>query len=402
MRKIKVRICDTARNGIVFKWTDRSGKPRQRSHVGKSTKNAVAEAKVELEDELNRTGAGSNWARFRLRYERMHLLNLERRSQGKPRTMMDRFETVLRDNGVDSCSEITEEHVFEVEENMLCMGIQPSTVQSNMQTLWAVLNWGADRKLLPRLHRPRRRTTKKERQQRKSKGRSLTLEEIDRMIAAVKANPIVNPDCKVKYKTHVRQKRECPERIVRAIQAMRFLGLRLEDCQYFHWEPRDDCHYPVNLHGKTPMLHLAVTQKSGEEQEIPLTPDAVAWLRSLENDGSWICRMSGAKGEHDTTSRLSVVIANAGKAANIKVKDTGGRGGKPKFASAHDLRRTFATHWLEKLTIREVQVLTRHADLQTLLTYYTDAKPEALAKKLSELSGGFLVDEQNRESSKTS
>lgn len=399
-KKIKVRFVDHKRDGPIFKWSDHGGTDHQETYHGKRTRNAIDERKAELTEQLNRTGSAVRWSNFEERYKRSHLRHLERRSRGKPTTMLKRMRTLFaeREMGDPFGSELTLELILSIEETMQDEGMATATIASNMASLWAALNWGADFELLPRLHRPRNRTNKKKRKAKKAKGRPLEPLEIESMFDAVWNNEIVDAskvrsDGTVAKRGLVRSHDEDACAVIRAMQAMRHLGLRLEDCHLFRWTPAIGCHFPVDLDGGMPMLSLCAEQKSGEQQVVPLTQPAIEWLQSLDRHKGWVCRLSGAKGEHATTCRLGRIIANAGRAADVMVKSTGGRGGKPKYASGHDLRRTFATHWLSRLTIKEVQILTRHADVQTLLNYYSDATEEALAVKLKTMaSGGLLGD----------
>ena len=130
-------------------------------------------------------------------------------------------------------------------------------------------------------------------------------------------------------------------------------------------------------------MHLCDEQKNGKTKTVPLTPPAVAWLRSIQQTEGYLCRLPARDGGHmETTHRLSRIISNAGKAARVLVKADGGPRGKPKYASAHDLRRTFVTFWLSRLTIAEVRKLSRHSSVETLLRYYTDSSDAALALRL--------------------
>ena len=397
MKKIRVRIAETARDGVQFKWTDFSGVDRQQSYEGRRTRNRIDEAKTALEDELNRRGLRLKWPDFVEKYRVLWLGTLEPKSQGKPNTMIRRFEETLLARGISpdvfEVADITTELVLSVREQMQG-SIQRATLRSNMNALWSIINWGIDEGLLPEVRRPRERTRKSDRTEKtRAKGRSLTMEEIERMISAVKANPDV-PGNRRKNETTVRKAGESAERVVRAIHAMRLIGLRLEDCHLFRFEPADGYHYPVNLDGRHPMIAIAPEQKSGEEELIPLTPPAVKWLRSLDETEGYVCRLQGKRGHHRTANRLGRIIASAGRAAGIIVKRTGGRGGSPKYASAHDLRRTFCTTWLDKLPVNKVQTLSRHADPQTLLRYYSDVPAERLAAELNSQSGGYLVDDE--------
>jgi integrase len=398
VKKIRVRIVETKRDGVQFKWTDAAGVPRQETYKGRETRNKIEEARLEIEDRINRTGSRLRWSKFWERYERRWLRKLSDQSQSKPQSVNRRFVELLKTQGLGDveCAELSADLVQELRETMEDEGLAEATISSNMATLWAALAWGADMGLLPRLHRPRNRRIKGDvAVASKGKGRPLTLEEIERMADKIRTNPKIG---EIKGRpVFVRRPDENAEQVINAINAMRLLGLRLDDCHRLRWDISDKDHY-LKLETRTPCICLCSAQKSGREQELPMTPDAVAWLRSLPRVGTYVCRLNGSKGLHKTPNRLGRIIANAGKAAGVVTKATGGKGGKAKYASAHDLRRTFVKTLLKLLdgNLHEARILSRHASIQTLLDYYADEDTAPLATKLRSLSsqsGGFLVDD---------
>lgn len=246
MKKIRVRVIETDRDGVLFRWSDHSGKSCQQSYEGRRTRNKINEARTELEDELNRRGSRLKWPDFIDKYRTLWLNTLEPKSQGKPNTMINRFEAMLRDRGIDArrfeVADITTEMVLSVRQQE---SGRRATVRSNMNCLWSIVNWGIDEGLLPEVHRPRERTRKSDRtSQSRAKGRALAMEEIERMIQEVQENPEV-PGKRRKNEATVRKPGESAECVIRAIHAMRLIGLRLEDCHRFRFDPCEGYHYPV-------------------------------------------------------------------------------------------------------------------------------------------------------------
>lgn len=339
MKKIRVRVVETTRDGVLFKWTDAAGAAKQETYEGRETRNKIEEARLEIEDRINQTGSRLRWSKFWERYERRWLRKLSDESQSKPQSVNRKFTAMLKTQGLGDveCAELSSDLVQELREVMEDDGLASASIDSNMATLWAALNWGADMGLLPRLHRPRKRRTKEDAEvQSKAKGRPLTLEEIERMIDKIRTNPQIG---EIKGRpVFVRRPDENAEQVVKAIHAMRLLGLRLDDCHRLRWDVSDTDHY-LKLDTRTPCVCLCSEQKSGREQELPLIPDDVTWLRDLPRVDTYVCRLSGSKGLHKTPNRLGRIIANAGRAAGVVVKATGGKGGKPKYASAHDFRQ---------------------------------------------------------------
>lgn len=385
-KTVSVRTVKTSRQGIVFKWRDpNTGKTCQRAYKGKNTRNAIETARQQIDDEVNRAGSSLAWGGFIDRVENTFYAGMAKRSCEKPRRMLRLVEAEFhrRGNKNPLASDLTTEIVLAVEEQLAASGVSAASVHSNMASLWAVINWGADVDISPRLHKPRRRTRKSERKQqtRAAKGRALTLEEVERMETAIIKNPVLDPD-QPPARQRVRKSHEPADVVINAMHVMRLLGLRLADTLLLRWEPAPGCHW-IDLESRTPAMHLCDEQKSGKPETVPLTPPAVKWLRSIEQPTGYVCRLPAqAGGYQQTTSRLGRIIERAGRSAGIIVKPDGGKMGAPKYASAHDLRRTFVTFWLSRLNIAEVRTLSRHASVETLLRYYTDSSDAALAYKL--------------------
>lgn len=71
--------------------------------------------------------------------------------------------------------------------------------------------------------------------------------------------------------------------------------------------------------------------------------------------------------ERQTARQIGSVVCKIGEAANVKVSEDGG---KVKFASAHDLRRSFGERWASRVMPNVLQELMRHDNIQTTLRYY--------------------------------
>ena len=53
-----------------------------------------------------------------------------------------------------------------------------------------------------------------------------------------------------------------------------------------------------------------------------------------------------------------------------------------KYASAHDLRRSFGSRWAPKVKPATLQRLMRHASIETTMAYYVDLDADDLAAEL--------------------
>ena len=78
---------------------------------------------------------------------------------------------------------------------------------------------------------------------------------------------------------------------------------------------------------------------------------------------------------------MSKTVSGIGKAAGVKVS-TNPRTGKVKFASAHDLRRTFGERWAARLMPVQRMELMRHKNIETKLRCYVGANAQRTAQSI--------------------
>lgn len=392
MSETKVRIVNSARDGYLLKWTTPRGKERQAACVGKTQRTREAARKAK-QQEINDTAREETWSGYYADYKTLHLSEMSKSHRDKCDMMDRRLITAANAMGIDPlmCSDISPKLMMRVEAMVKSSGVEPAAVSSYLGTLWGVISWGQDRGVLPDFRRPRKRRGKAAKAAtRKSKGRALTDDEFKRLIK------MIPKACR---------QSEAPEGFIHATYAAKMLGMRKSECWLFSWEPIENTHYPVRLNGSNPAILFSAEQKSGEESEVPMTPEAVAWLKSLPRHGTpWVCRTYGPKGWHLTPDRLGRVIADAGRLAEIVVKRTVKSDGriKTKNASLHDLRRTYAKAMMQHLDVVDTTKMTRHADASVLLDYYGDsATPELFKKVCGGFSGGSSDDKSSSEDKKT-
>lgn len=367
----KVRLVNTTRDGWVLKW--REGRSaRQRNCHGK-TQRARETERRKLEESLNATREDASWQEFWELYFHDHLSHRSDSHKAKSKMMHRRVRAASGRKDL-RCRDISRHLILQIQSDMQSADVEQSTTNSSMATLWAMISWGQDNELIPDFSRPRRRVGKREKQTSKSRGRALTDAEVDRLVDAI-------PGCVKSF--------EDSDEFIRAVHVMRLTGMRLSEAWWLSWTPQPGAHYVVDLGSESASIEFSDVQKSGISSTVPMTNEAIAYFRRIGNpflldeSNPWICRTTGAKGPHKTPGRLGRVIAAAGKSAGIVVKTFHkSTGEKIKYASAHDLRRTFATNLQRDLSYAERRVLTRHADIKTLMDHYEDAPTPVLIAKL--------------------
>ena len=159
-------------------------------------------------------------------------------------------------------------------------------------------------------------------------------------------------------------------------------GLRLEESLALSWDREDRPH--VVLTGKRPMLRIpGECQKNGKDQLCPITPDFAEQLLAIpeaERTGP-VFRPLLPSGSRANGAKAGRMISLIGEKAHIVVH-THPKTGKVKWASAHDLRRSFGTRWAKRVTTAVLQKLMRHASIATTMGYYVDLDAAELAEHL--------------------
>lgn len=115
-----------------------------------------------------------------------------------------------------------------------------------------------------------------------------------------------------------------------------------------------------------------------------MTPDFAEFLElATEADRTGpVFRLLGIRGrECRDFDWVSSIVCRAGKAAGVKV-NTDAKTGKVKYASSHDLRRSFGTRWAPRVMPIVLQQLMRHDSINTTQKYYVGQDAETLANQI--------------------
>jgi integrase len=201
---------------------------------------------------------------------------------------------------------------------------------------------------------------------RKMKGGALVGEQFDRMLEAV---PKIRPNDSAEW--------------VRYLTGLWLSGLRLRESVALSWD--DSAPFAVDLTSRHPRLRIkGESQKSGQDQLLPLTPDFGEFLLATpeaERHGR-VFRLNDRRVTSDAclpmgAHFIGAVVAQIGEKAGVIVNAC-----DRKFASAHDLRRTFATRWARRVAPAILQKLMRHASIQTTMGFYVDLDVDEMADEL--------------------
>ncbi|MBC7853998.1 MAG: site-specific integrase [Pirellulaceae bacterium] len=398
--EIKVNVVEyTDRTHYLLQWFDLgSGKKKTKtSTVDRATGNRKEAEKEagKLEDDLEKGRYSApkrmTWAQFRERYEAEVVVTLKATTAKKLDTVFDALEEYI---GPKRLRDLTAAKLsFFQTELRNKRGIAETTVSGMLAHLMAALNWAAEMEFIgkaPKVMKPK----KGKRQASKMKGRPITGEEFDRMLDCVEralagaSNGKNQPAPKNEREARKREKRLDAARKAAPswryyLKGMYFSGLRLSESLELYWDDRDDklC---VDFTGKRPILRIpADLEKGDRDRDLAMAPEFAEFLLQTpkaDRTGPVFKlairrkRTSKLQAEH-----VSAVVCKIGKLAGVVVNSK-----SSKFASLHDLRRSFGERWAPRVMPQVLMELMRHEDISTTMRYYVGRNAQRTADVLWE------------------
>jgi len=316
-------------------------------------------AAARWEEELEQTVAFEDvsWEQFRYIFESEHMAG---KSKGARKTMsaaMNHLEEAI--GCARRAADINSADISRMQAAWRRGGMNPQTLASYLGNLRAAFNWGkrigylrrAPEFLLPK--RPARHM----------RGRPLTEAEFKRFMATIDD---LYPDVAQGWK--------------QLAKGIWLGGMRLSEAIALDWTQP-----PIRVDlegGRHPRLRFrAEGHKSRRDALCPITPEFAKFLRrwkKTDRQGPVFPLLSPKSGRPlRAESRVSEALSGVGKAADIIVNEETG-----KYASAHDLRRSFGTRWAMKVKPITLKALMRHKSIETTLKYYVDQDADDVADEL--------------------
>jgi integrase len=399
---VKYREC----KNLILRYKDPlTGKHCRKSSGTVSMKDA-RKAAGRWEDELNSGKAQGRfkvtWEEFRLRYEQEVLPGLAPKTAEKVDCIFNVLERILPQVKNGLLRELNAERFSVLQAELRKLGRAEATISGHLAHLRAALSWGVDQGLIsevPKIKKPKRG--------RRSfgtdpmKGRPISGEEFERMLAAVPKALVMptfrgkprlrkDPDRKFKPKPKVEYTPTSQE-----VESWRYLlkglwwsGLRLGEALNLSWD--DPQKIQVDISGKRPMLHIpGRLQKNGKDQLYPIAPEFAEFLISTpeaDRRGRVFKPISRTRGVVSTVNFVCRIIGMIGEVARVKVRTenkkdpkTGENKEVVKYASAHDLRRSFGERWSSRVMPQVLMALMRHEKIDTTMRYYVGRNANTVA-----------------------
>ncbi len=370
----KVRIARPKGRPLQLRYTDPETKREVRITTETYDEAVAIELKNKLEAKLllgidakpKRRAGGPTmaWTDFRIRYTDLQLSTLRAKTVSAAESRLDIAERILKPRALADVA--NSEALHELQSRLVAgdEGKGPRaayTVRNYMASVVAALNWAATMGWLPAVPRLKKIKVAKLRQM---KGRPISTEEFERMLDKVKDK--VGDDAKASWKY--------------LLSGLWESGLRLDELMHVHWSDERFI-VPHWKRGALPVLSIpASMQKNETEETIPLLPGFEKLLHETperERFG-WVFNpmslqtMLGRRARHQRPDSewVGKVVSRIGEAAGVIVRPAVGDG-EPKYASAHDLRRSCAERLVTAgVPEREVSRVLRHASVETTRKHY--------------------------------
>ena len=389
--EIRVHVIDRGRKYFSMRYRDPlTGKQIERSTEKERRKDAEKAAAVweaELREGRYKPPSKTLWSEFRQRYEDEVVVGLADRTFEKVSSTFNLIEEFV---SPEKLAQLTAERISRFQAELRKRGRSENTIKSHLAHLLSALRWAKRVGLLvevPEVQMPRRARLGKQ-----MKGRPVTGEEFERILDKVPEGLIAagRDRARKPEKPTRRKNKPKPLRVPSAdvVESWRHLlrglwwsGLRLAEAMELYWD-RDDklC---VDLSGRYPMMRIpAELEKGHKDRLLPIAPEFAEFLLATsqsERAGPVFHPLPmRANASRLTAHRVSVVISAIGKAAGVKVQ-TDPCSDHVKYASAHDLRRSFGERWATRVMPQVLKELMRHESIETTMRYYVGVNAQRTA-----------------------
>ncbi len=387
------KVILTKRNNSKYfqmRWIDsETGRERWQStktNIKRDAERIAGQTEKDLNEGTYYRIVKTDWAEFRDRYETEVVTGLAKRTSEKVGTIFNHVERIINPKRL---ANINSNAISKIIKQLRSEGLKEVTIKNSLGHLKAALNWAESVNLITKA--PRFPKFKRARTEKAMKGRPITLEEFERMLDKV-------PDV-VKLATDTKEQNARKAAVVESwkfyLRGLWASGLRLEESLELHWEREDKL--SVDFSGKYPMLRIrAESEKGNKDRLLPIVPEFEELLNEIppEERTGYVFNPLPERnhGKRLTKWTASDKIALIGKKANVVVDDsidssTGER--KVKYASAHDLRRSFGEWWSSKVMPATLMQLMRHESMETTMKFYVGRNAEKVAADIRSSGAGL-------------
>jgi integrase len=365
--EIRVHVVDygPGRN-LMLRYRDPfTGKQVAKSAKTRNKQKAEKEAgkwEAELREGRYKAQSRMTWEEFREKYETEVLPGLSVGTGECKASVFNYIESTIKPQRL---AELTTARLSAFASMLRAGGMKETTLSVHLAHLKPVLKWAVRQgylRAMPDIDMPKRAKGVSQ----TMRGRPITGEELDRMIAQVPT----------------KRKRE-PEKWQRLLRGLNLSGLRLSEALSLSWD--DDAPVSVCVAGKYPALRIqAEAEKAHRDRLLPIAPEFAEFLLAVPHVEccGLVFGIYGQNGRPLSTKRASRYISSIGKAAKVVIDKSADR-----FATAHDLRRSFGSRWAKRVMPAVLKELMRHSSISTTMTYYVSQSAEEVGDLLRSTIG---------------
>ena len=330
---------------------------------------------AEINEGRDQRPSKTTWDAFRECCEAEKLSALAKKTRGSFTSAFNHLERVINPKKLSALTSAT---LSRFQAELRKEGMKETTIAAHLRHLKAALNWAVSMGLLHQ--KPDIRMPKRARGRKLMRGRPISTEEFERMLAATS-----------------RVRPHDAEAWQRYLTGLWLSGLRLEESTVLSWDL--DAPISVDLSGRHPQFRIyAEAEKGCRDRLLPMTPDFARWLLQTPDPqrvGPVFKLVNLQTGERITPKQTGWNVAAIGRKARVVVNRAKKRvaetvDGKERvverevveYASAQDLRRSFGTRWAPRVKPATLQLLMRHQDISTTLNYYVAQDADEVADEL--------------------
>jgi integrase len=327
------------RKHLIYQWEDRvSGNRGWDSAETASRREAMSHDRMSalidsIKAKRKPKKTNPEWRVFRERYER------SRKTEWRPNTLAAWITAVNALEGAVQLDHLSDLDAGAINDFRVALhgSVRPTTIDTYLRSIRAAVRWAAD--IYPAYKPPKIKTNKPP-----SAGRPLVDEEFQRMLKACAA--VVGKENAGSWRF--------------LLHGLVLSGLRLGQALNLSWEIEAPVHVE-NLDGPYPKIVIRSSDHKGHrDDQLAMGPPLIAKLRQVpqQQRTGHVFNPRGSGGVIRNMNRVSAIICDIGEEAGVVVgtrvlrkknKDSGKKeviGEGPKFAGAHDLKRTFTERLL--------------------------------------------------------
>lgn len=303
------------------------------------------------------------WKEFRELFEELRLPGLRPATAVCYDATFNRLEDLIKPFRLSQVNAIL---IARFQNKLREIGNAETTVHKHMRQLKAALRWAKSMEFIATV--PDIQMPKAGRHQRMMKGRPITPKEFQQMLDVTEE--VVGSESAESWKF--------------LLEGLWWSGLRLGEAMALTWYPSDTLFVDFDS-GKYPMFRInGSAEKSGKDRLLPMAPEFAKFVEpNKQKNGFVFCPSRVLNGRKDNFRRnvqwISVVGARIGKRAGVSVSLNGA---KEKFASFHDLRRSFGERWSQKVMPQTLMKLMRHESIDTTLRFYVGHDAEKIGDEI--------------------